>query len=632
MDAPNILVIDGDPKNLQILKESLESANFRVTTCNNGNDAWGIIESRKPDIIISEVDLPGLNGFELLDRIQKNPVAASIPIIFLTNRRNLEDRLKSLRSGVKDYMIKPLHVKEVIARLQMILHRLERLRHEESESNKKVVGRLEEKNVEALVEDYGLQRKTGVLSLYDHNNRNGEIYFRDGAVVNARLGNFKAEKAVYQMLPWNRGHYVMDFKEINVEDEITVSNLGLLVQGVKQLEERAKLLKQLPDLDTVFVRTTIFEEILKRKTIVADAIKFIALFDGKRSLSDVLAESTFDDIKTLEKILKLYHQGFIKPLNGEQQQPRKKESAAATITIPQSAPKKSPPMPEPFSGIKEKEPQAPPAKPIPQPVSGLKEDIFKTETPREQFGTAKQPPPQIFKSDRKEIEINKNVESSAINGALKKEPPAPKMPPNKFGVIFDQLFNGFAGALGRFVVVSSDSSNRKNLISVLSQNNFISKTLDQNGALSFELAKIVTPNRRAIEILGISTERKFLQMLEPLSKSLIGYVILINDQNLSNLGYTGYLINSLKRQFTVPHVIVMIQSKSKRAIPLDVVRYTLKLDEKEQLLEVDVNDVESVKHLLQQLQPPDSYQETNGQSQRNSKDAVPRPSSVSANH
>jgi CheY-like chemotaxis protein/signal recognition particle receptor subunit beta len=606
MDAPNILVIDGDPKNLQILKESLESSGFRVTTCSNGNEAWGLIQSRRHDIIVTEVDIPGLNGFELLDKIQKDPAAASVPLVFLTNRRNLEDRLKSLRSGVKDYMIKPLHVKEVIARLHMILRRLERVRHEESESNKKIVGRLEEKSVEALVEEYGRQRKTGVLTLYDHNNRSGEIYFRDGAVVKARFGNFKAEKAVYQMLPWQRGHYVMDLKEINVEDEITVSNLGLLVQGVKQIETREKLLKLLPDLETVFERTAIFEEILKRKTIAADALRFIALFDGQRSLSDILAESTYDDIKTLEKIVQLHQQGFIKPLNGEPQ-PHLQRPSDSTITLPEIAAKKfqTPNLRGSVANeIKidqKQQSQAPGA-------NGMNENKFQREIPApfaSLEANAPKPQPTEFKTEPKPV-------AAVTDGGQKKETP-PKISTNQFGANFDQLFNGQVGAVGRFVVLSSDSESRKKLIALLSQNNFLSKNLDRNGAFAFELAKIVTPNRRVIEILGVSTERKFLQMLEPLSDTLLGYLILIGDQNLSNLGYAAYLINSLKRQFAIPHVIVLVQSHHKRTIPLEVVRYSLKLAEDEQLVEIDVRDAESVKHLLQQLRLPLPHSESNGQ-------------------
>ncbi|MDZ7343943.1 MAG: response regulator transcription factor, partial [candidate division KSB1 bacterium] len=131
MDNPTILVADGDPKNLQILRESLEASGFEVIVAPDGLQAWQKISSDVPDLILSEVNLPKLDGFQLLEKLKADPVTSSIPLMFLTNRRELQDRVRSLRGGVKDYMIKPLHVKEVIARVRMILRRMERLHEDE---------------------------------------------------------------------------------------------------------------------------------------------------------------------------------------------------------------------------------------------------------------------------------------------------------------------------------------------------------------------------------------------------------------------------------------------------------------------------------------------------------------------
>lgn len=313
MDNPTILVADGDPKNLQILRESLEASGFEVIVASDGLQAWQKISSDVPDLILSEVNLPKLDGFQLLEKLKADPVTSSIPLMFLTNRRELQDRVRSLRGGVKDYMIKPLHVKEVIARVRMILRRMERLREEDLESNRKLAGRLEEFSVIDLIENFGMERKTGILTLYNANNRSGEIYFRDGAVINASLGNLRAEKAVYQMLPWKRGHFTMTFKEINVPDEIAVSNLGLLLQGFKRMEERERMFKMLPSPETTFVTTETFRNIIQKRELTTDVAKFIALIDGKRDILQIIDESTYDDIKTLERLVKLYQQGFIKP-------------------------------------------------------------------------------------------------------------------------------------------------------------------------------------------------------------------------------------------------------------------------------------------------------------------------------
>jgi DNA-binding response OmpR family regulator len=313
MDNPTILVADGDPKNLQILRESLEASGFEVIVASDGLQAWQKISSDVPDLILSEVNLPKLDGFQLLEKLKADPVTSSIPLMFLTNRRELQDRVRSLRGGVKDYMIKPLHVKEVIARVRMILRRMERIREEDIDSARKLAGRLEEFSVIDLIENFGMERKTGILTLYNANNKSGEIYFRDGAVINASLANLKAEKAVYQMLPWKHGHFTMTFKEINVPDEIAVSNLGLLLQGFKRMEERERLFKALPSPETTFVTTETFRNIIAKRELTTDVAKFISLIDGKRDILQIIDESNYDDIKTLERLVKLHQQGFIKP-------------------------------------------------------------------------------------------------------------------------------------------------------------------------------------------------------------------------------------------------------------------------------------------------------------------------------
>ncbi len=315
MEHPIILVADGDPKNLQILRESLEAAGFGVILASDGTIAWQKSREETPDLILSEVNLPKLDGFQLLEKLKSEAATSSIPLMFLTNRREIQDRVRSLRGGVKDYMIKPLHVKEVIGRIRMILGRIERMKEDEIEANRKLVGRLEEFSVVDLIESFGVERKSGILTVHNEHNKIGEIYFRDGAVINAALGNVKAEKAVYRMLPWRRGHFTMLFREVNVPDDISISNLGLLLQGFKRMEERERLFKQLPSPETLFVTTDQFRQILAKREITTDVAKFIAIIDGKRDILQIIDESTYDDLKALERLVKLYRQGLIKPSN-----------------------------------------------------------------------------------------------------------------------------------------------------------------------------------------------------------------------------------------------------------------------------------------------------------------------------
>lgn len=312
MSEQLILVADGDQKNLQILKEHLGEANFQVSTANSGLQAWEYIKKSRPTLVLSEVTLPGLDGLQLLEKMQKDPETAPIPLIFLTNRRELQDRVRSLKMGAKDYLVKPLHVKEVIAHIKMVLARLVRRQADDGQSFFKLNGRLEELSVIELIESFGVERKTGILTVSNQQGKNGQIYFKDGCVINAKQDKFQKEKAIFEMLTWVNGTFNMVFKEVNVPDEIAVSNLGLLLEGLKRIEQREKLMKQIPDFEVTFLPTSTFMKLISQRNLSAEYVKLIALFDGKHRVAEILNLSPFDDLKTLEVIVQLNKQQLIK--------------------------------------------------------------------------------------------------------------------------------------------------------------------------------------------------------------------------------------------------------------------------------------------------------------------------------
>lgn len=623
MENPTILVIDGDAKNLQILRESLEASGFTVLTCSNGNDAWDVIHSQNLDIILSEIDLPGLNGLQLLRKLQEDPVGATIPLIFLTNRRDLEDRIKSLRVGVKDYMIKPLHVKEVIARVQMILKRISRVKNEEGDSSKKVLGRLEETTVEELIEKFGVDKSTGVLNLYDHNNRSGDIYFREGAVVNATLGNFKAEKAVYQMMPWKKGHYIMTFKDINVADEISISNLGLLLQGFKRIQERNKLITKIPALETVLVKTHIFQQIIKKRSVSTDALKFISLFDGKRAISDIITDSNYDDLKTLERIVKLYQQGFVQ----EKIMPEKTELEESPEAIERELEKQAeteeiqePEKTRTEAQVDEELEEASVPESLEDEIEVEESPVSSEEEPTDVETESTTPPdldyvarsarskePQVPVDEPKQEEEASELHA-VNNGQSQTEHYRSEdisLRQNGLMPIFQNLLRQSGSKEGHLVVISDSKDGRRQLISKLTNDQYTTKSIDSDGA-SLEFAKVEVATDLTINIIGLSSERKFLHLLEQLSSPLIGYIVIVSDDNYAKLGYIGYLINYLKLHLRANYIVAVCRGEDKRKMSLEFIRNSLRLEESEQLIEFEPCQNESIKHLISQLIPPAS--------------------------
>jgi len=313
MENPLILIVDEDQKNIQILSDSLAAESFATISANDGMDALEKIQEHSPAIVISEVDLPKLNGLQLLEKLKQNPAAATTPIVFLSNRRDKNDRIKCLRGGAKDYMIKPLHVKEVIARIKMILRRMDKLNNRRTETANKLAGSLEEHSLTDLIENFGNDRKTGILSIFNENNNNGEIFFRRGTIIHATYRTLLAEKAIYQMLPWKNGHFVMTFKDPQIEDTISISNFGILLYGFNRQEKRNRFLKKLPSTETTIVLTDRFKKMITSREISPDVAKFLKLINGMRDINQILEESMQDDLVSLEKLVKLYQQGFIKP-------------------------------------------------------------------------------------------------------------------------------------------------------------------------------------------------------------------------------------------------------------------------------------------------------------------------------
>ena len=116
-----ILVIE-DEKNLNdIIVKKLVSEKYCVDSCLNGNDALEYIFSVEYDVIISDVMLPGIDGFEILRRIREKEIKT--PVLLLTARDGIEDRVKGLDYGADDYLVKPFAFDELMARIRVLLRR-----------------------------------------------------------------------------------------------------------------------------------------------------------------------------------------------------------------------------------------------------------------------------------------------------------------------------------------------------------------------------------------------------------------------------------------------------------------------------------------------------------------------------
>ncbi|HNW59753.1 MAG TPA: response regulator [bacterium] len=311
MNPLRILLIDPDPKNVRILRNNFLDLNFEVDAAANDAEALEKISAQAFDAILAEVSAPGIDGYAVLDQAQQSPLNRSCAVIFLTQKSDVWNRVKSFKLGAKDYIVKPIHVREIVGRVQLVLRRRERNRQSRKRSRNQFSGRLSDLGATELIEVFGAERKSGILSLFNENGVSGRILFHEGSVTQASVGRQRGEEAVFKMLSWHKGRFTMVFTPVEASSEIGVSNMGLLLQGAKRMEQREELLRHLPALETVLVTTQNFKKIIARKALASDLEYFVSLFDGVHSLGRIIDESKYDEITTLQRILKLYELGFL---------------------------------------------------------------------------------------------------------------------------------------------------------------------------------------------------------------------------------------------------------------------------------------------------------------------------------
>jgi two-component system OmpR family response regulator len=119
-----LLVVDDEPNILELLSASLRFAGFDVATASNGTDALAVASTFQPDLLVLDVMMPGLDGFEVVRRLRGED--SRTPVLFLTARDSTEDKITGLTLGGDDYVTKPFSLEEVIARVRTVLRRTSR--------------------------------------------------------------------------------------------------------------------------------------------------------------------------------------------------------------------------------------------------------------------------------------------------------------------------------------------------------------------------------------------------------------------------------------------------------------------------------------------------------------------------
>jgi len=121
-----LLVVDDEPNLLRAVAACLKAEAYEVSTARSGHEALMQLAESIPDLIISDIRMPGMDGYKLARQLRGSPRTALVPIVFLTAKDETADRIEGFRAGVDAYLTKPFEPEELIAVVNAILQRVER--------------------------------------------------------------------------------------------------------------------------------------------------------------------------------------------------------------------------------------------------------------------------------------------------------------------------------------------------------------------------------------------------------------------------------------------------------------------------------------------------------------------------
>jgi CheY-like chemotaxis protein len=267
--AQRVLVADDDAWILRMVTTVLEKRGYQVDTAVDGEDALQHALAHRPDLLITDVMMPKMDGWTLVKSLRARPESAFVPVIFLTALGADDDRIRGFRLGADDYLPKPFRFEELELRVTKTLRHTNAL-EQETRSNiaaigpetagprvvrppttppqgmpaqrprTSLVGDIHDIGLSALLTMLEMERKTGVLTVTSGDSRVARVFVRTGRVVHARLGGTRPllnHECIYHLLSWSAGQFEFNSAEVTMEDQVQTTTTHLLMEGARLIDE-----------------------------------------------------------------------------------------------------------------------------------------------------------------------------------------------------------------------------------------------------------------------------------------------------------------------------------------------------------------------------------------------------------
>jgi DNA-binding response OmpR family regulator len=237
---PKILLVDDDPSVLKLVSISLKKAGYEVETAGDGVEGYEKANSYKPDLIISDLVMPDMDGIALCKKIREDSFNPMVPFIFMTSLGDEKNEIRGYRAGADEYLVKPVDRKVLLEKVEKLLKRLEKVHplSEQVKSDAAFQGNLEDLTLAEVIQLLHLNRRKGMLVITDADSgEKGEIYMENGAMKYSSYQNFRGEESINHLVRIKKGTFEFIMDAESPEPNIQGSTMNILMEALRLMDE-----------------------------------------------------------------------------------------------------------------------------------------------------------------------------------------------------------------------------------------------------------------------------------------------------------------------------------------------------------------------------------------------------------
>jgi len=239
-DALDVLVVDDDPRWRDYTADPFLRRGDRVRSVADGLEALSMCVADPPDIVLTDVNMPRMDGWQLLRMIRARPNLAGVPVIFLTTLDGDEERLKGYQLGVDAYIPKPFHPDELLMRVHRVVRR--RRQAAETDTQGTLRGDIENVSPASLLSFLSVERKTGILLVVG--DQVARVFLREGRALRVELEGeasmLGSREKLLDILDWRSGQFEFTSERVGGQDEIRTAISALVLEHARRQDEEGR--------------------------------------------------------------------------------------------------------------------------------------------------------------------------------------------------------------------------------------------------------------------------------------------------------------------------------------------------------------------------------------------------------